>query len=126
MPKIQKIDVVVGSKEYSYSPAGNANGVASFMLENGSFSAPSFAVGIRNVNANQTTRKATVTYVDPLVSSAEGCAPCDRGTILARIEVVQSKEASLDERELAYDRLLALLNDSSVRNSVIKNERFWA
>lgn len=128
MPKLVDISVEVGTETYVYKPSSNADGVAGFSLQNNTLrSNGNFAVGVRKVLPTQKSRKATVTYSDPLVKECEAsCDQIDRGVIHFRLENMVAPDATAAERELAYDRFLALLQSSDVRVAVVNNEPFFS
>lgn len=128
MPKLADLSVEIGSNTYVYKPSSNIGGVAGFSLANETLRGGGhFAVGVRKVLPTQKARKATVTYSDPLVTECEQtCAPIDRGVIHFRLENMVAPDASAAERGLAYDRFIALLQQSDVRLAVINNEPFFS
>lgn len=130
MPQLKTLEVTVNSNPYSFNVSSNQAGVAEWSLDSASGTLDSngaFSVGIRNVSNKQTTRKATAVYIDPLVSECETtCTTISRGVAMFRTENVVSTKATLAERQLAYDRYLALLQLPEVRNAFVKNEAFYS
>lgn len=130
MPQLKTLEVTVGSNPYAFNVSSNQAGVAEWSLASASGTLDSngaFSVGIRNTTNKQTTRKATAVYIDPLVSTCETtCSTISRGVAMFRMENVVSVKATLAERELAYDRYIALLQLPEVRSAFVKNEAFYS
>lgn len=128
MPKLIDLNVTIGEDTYVYVPSSNENGVAGFSLQNDVLMGNGyFNVGIRKVLPTQKSRKATITYGDPLVTECEStCAITDRGVIHFRLENMVAPTATAAERVLAYDRFVSLLQQPDVRSAVINNEPFFS
>lgn len=128
MPKLNELSVEIGGSTYVYIPSQNSDGVAGFTLEGETLNGQgNFMVGIRKINPAQKARKATVSYSDPLVTICEStCAVTERGVNHFRLENMVAPSATKAERVLAYDRFVALLLNSDVRDAVVNNEPFYS
>lgn len=130
MPILKTQSVTVSTVPYQYVVGGNSNGVATWTLQssNGSFGTTGhFSIGVRQVNAKQSTRKTTAVYSDPLVDTcATTCKVTSRGAVMFRLENVTSVDSTLAERELAFDRFVALLTKPDARTAFVNNEAFYS
>lgn len=128
MPKLVDLTVTIGDDTFTYVPSSNESGVAGFSLQNDVLMGNGyFNVGVRKVLPTQKTRKATLTYGDPLVTECStDCSVTDRGAIHFRLENMVPPASTYAERVLAYDRFVTLLQDESVRLAVVNNEPFFS
>lgn len=129
MPQLNNITLTYNAEPIVYKVTGNANQVAAWSFNaNGSFmSANTLSVGIRASNARQSTRKATLQLLEPLVTECpKTCEVTSRGVINMRLESVAGVGSTLEERTAAYDKFVLFLQDAAVRASVINNETFYS
>lgn len=125
MPKYQPLAIASPSKTYAVTGITGAS--AGWQDGNDSFeNVEAFSVTRRPVTNGQQTRKSTVRLTKPLVDVCPTtCVKTSRGSILGTLDFTSSVQSKLAEREDAYDSLVALLNDTDVRNAVVNNEAFW-
>lgn len=128
MPQLKTIDLTVGSTTYSYLPRSNDKGLATFTVSSDTLrTADSLAIGVRPVAAKQMTRKASMKMTEPLVCVPDACGTIvDRGSNIANFELTVSRDSTLVERTLIYDKFVASLADPSVRAAFINNEAFYS
>lgn len=128
MPQLKPLKITVDATEIDFPIAGNSNGITSWARPGVNQKAQHTVVSHkRNVTPAQTTRKTTLTKVDPLVDSCPTtCNTVDRGNLLFKVEFISSVQSTQAEREQAVSELIEVLNLAETRDALTNNESYWS